>query len=95
MVKLSPNETDLVGEWMVVDGRVVGNEACERIDLLISEYLEHVATDASGWEQLYRDPEDGRYWELTYPRSWMHGGGPRRLTCLTPEEAQAKYGVVR
>jgi hypothetical protein len=91
MAKLQPNETDLIGEWKVVGGKVVGNEACERIDLLTSQYLEHIAV--GNWEKLYRDPEDGRYWELTYPHSDWHGGGPPRLTCLSEEEAQTKYGV--
>ena len=93
MVKLQANETVLIGEWQSVGDRVVGNEACERIHLLTSQYLERVATDASGWDKLYRDPEDGRYWELTYPQSEMHGGGPPRLTCLSREEAQTKYRV--
>ena len=93
MVKLQANETVLIGEWQSVGDRVVGNEACERIHLLTSQYLERVATDPSGWDKLYRDPEDGRYWELTYPQSEMHGGGPPRLTCLSREEAQTKYRV--
>ena len=93
MAKLQPNETDLIGEWKVVGVKVVGNEACERIYLLTSQYLEHVATDASGWDKLYRDPGDERYWELTYPHSDWHGGGPPRLTCLSREEAQTKYRV--
>ena len=93
MIKLQPDETQLIGEWKLVNGVVVGNEACDRIDLLTSEYLKHIATDASGWEKLYRDPEDGRYWEHTYPHSEMHGGGPPTLTCISAEEAKRKYGV--
>ena len=40
---------------------------------------------------LFRDPEDDRYWELTYPKGELQGGGPPRLTMLTPEKAHAKY----
>lgn len=92
MIKLQSNKTDLTGEWKLVGGKVVSDEACERINLLTSQHLEHIAV--GNWEKLYRDPEDGRYWELTYPHSDWHGGGPPRLTCLSEEEAQTKYGVV-
>jgi hypothetical protein len=39
------------------------------------------------------DPDDGRYWERTYPQSEKHGGGPPQLKCLTFQEASKKYGV--
>ena len=54
--------------------------------------LIEITTDTSGWDVLYRDPADGRYWELTYPQSHMHGGGPPRLTHLSFEQAKTKYG---
>ncbi len=90
MMKLKPDETDLLCRWMVADGKVTGDETCERIQLLISQYLEKVA--GGGWEILYRDPDDGRHWELTYPQGEMHGGGPPRLTSLSLEQARMKYG---
>jgi hypothetical protein len=87
-------ESDLLGSWVVVEGKVTADPTAERIEALIYEGLEKIAVDATGWETLYRDPDDGRYWELTYPQSEMHGGGPPRLTCLSPERARAKYGEV-
>jgi len=56
--------------------------------------LAKVAITESGWETLYRDPRDLRLWELTYPQSEMHRGGPPmlRCLCLSLEEAKAKYG---
>ena len=42
---------------------------------------------------LYRDPGDGRYWELAYPNGEMHGGGPPSLIMLTEQEAKTKYGL--
>jgi hypothetical protein len=89
-MKLEPEETDLRCEWDVVDGKVIGNAVCDRIDHLVSQYLLQVA--GGGWETLYQDPYDGRYWELTYPQGEMHGGGPPRLTHLSDEQARAKYG---
>jgi Immunity protein 27 len=91
---LQPNETDLVGQWVVVGKRVVDGDPTEkRIGELIDRYLQKVtiSAESGGWDILYLDPADGRYWELTYPRSEMHGGGPRRLTNLSIAAATAKY----
>jgi hypothetical protein len=94
MGQLQPQETDLVGEWVLSEGRVVGDATNDRIKRLVSECLEELATDESGWEILYRDPQDGRLWELTYPLGWLHGGGPLRLSNLAREQAREKYGDV-
>ena len=51
---------------------------------------EKVATDSSGWDILYKDPRDGRFWELTYPDSSFHGGGPPRLENFSATEAGSK-----
>jgi len=91
-MKLEPEETDLQCEWEIVDGKVVGNAVCNRIDHLISHYLLKVA--GGGWETLYQDPYDKRYWELTYPQGEMHGGGPPRLRHLPTAEAKAKYHII-
>ena len=40
---------------------------------------------------LFVDEADGRYWELTYLHSGMHGGGPKRLSTLSREEAVLRY----
>jgi len=55
------------------------------------ERLEKLATDASGWLSLYRDPATGRLWELSFPSSEAHGGGPRQLAPITEPEAKARY----
>jgi Immunity protein 27 len=89
-MRLRPEETDLLGKWEVVGGNVIADTTSQRIRVLTTRYLEKVA--GGGWETLYRDPDDGRYWELTYPHGEMHGGGPPRLTYLSHEQAKAKYG---
>ena len=53
--------------------------------------LEKLGHDASGWEALYRDRATGALWEVTYPYSEMHGGGPRRLSEIAPSDAATKY----
>ena len=44
----------------------MADEVTKRIQQLVRDYLKKVATDRTGWEVLYRDPGDGRYWELSY-----------------------------
>jgi hypothetical protein len=92
MAELGPEEVDLRGDWRVQKDRsVVADTTEQRIEWLIAQKLQRIANDWSGWETLYRDPRDGRLWELTYPQSEMHGGGPRRLHVLSREEAVRKY----
>jgi glutamine phosphoribosylpyrophosphate amidotransferase len=38
-MKLKPNETDLLGKRVVVDGSVVGDTTTERIESLVEEGL--------------------------------------------------------
>lgn len=90
-MKLQPHETDLVGKWIAEGGKVRADSTCERIKQLVAHSLQQVATDKSGWDVLYRDPLDGRYWEHTYPHGEMHGGGPPRLSVIGAEQARAKY----
>ena len=85
-----PGETELRGRWVVTGNEVSADETAERIRALTSGHLQKVATDNTGRETLYRDPCDGRYWELTYPLSEMHGGPPT-LRTITPEASAAKY----
>jgi hypothetical protein len=88
-------ETVLTGRWLVQDGQARPDAICERIEWLISHHLRKVAdrTQSGAWETLNRDPNDGRYWERTYPQGEMQGGGPPQLRCLTSDEAKRKYGA--
>jgi hypothetical protein len=90
---LCKNETELRGTWLARDGRVVADAACKRIEWLTKNRLEKIGADSSGWDVLYRDPRDGRWWELTYPQSHRHGGGPPMLVAIPGATAQSKYGV--
>ena len=36
----------------------------------------------ANWALLYRHKITGELWDVTYPQSEMHGGGPRRLRRL-------------
>lgn len=79
MKEISPEETNIEGQWLSSDNGINVDEVCKRIEWLTSEVLEKIGVDASGWETLYQDPKDGRKWVLYYPHSGLHGGGPPAL----------------
>jgi hypothetical protein len=91
--RIEPHETEIVGNWIATNGRVEADEACRRIWALVHGHLTKLATDSSGWEALYRDPSDNRFWEHTYPLGHMHGGGPPTLRMVSAEVAKAKYSL--
>jgi hypothetical protein len=85
---------------VLVEGTVVGkggnlvpNEAGIIIRHLLEAHLVKIASREGGWTTLFLNPLDGEYWELTYPRSELHGGGPRQLTPLTTEEVRQFYNL--
>jgi hypothetical protein len=90
-MRLKPEETVLVGKWRAIDKRVVVDANTIRILKLVSAELVPLGSAGDGLTTLYRDPHDGRLWELTYPDSELHGGGPPTLTCVSKEYAHAKY----
>lgn len=91
-MKIRADETAIRGSWAQSGKDVLADDACRRIDELVQTYLEKIGHDASGWDALYRDPADGRYWELVYPESDLHGGGPPTLLNTSPDHARSKYG---
>ncbi len=90
--RIASHEREIRGQWTMVRGHVQADANCHRIEDLVSHHLREVGRDATGWNQLFIDPDDGRYWELTYPESELHGGGPPRLTVLGEDDARSKYG---
>ena len=88
---IQPSETAILGQWVNLAGRFVPDECAMRIDDLISNFLVRVAERDGGWTTLYRDPHDGRLWELTYDDSQSHGGGPPSLRILDPVQARIGY----
>jgi hypothetical protein len=84
-------ETELIGAWVVQDGHVNSDQTGRRISSLVREKLRKVGVAGGGWEILFQDPQDGRLWELTFPRGEMQGGGPRALRLVREEDARRKY----
>lgn len=91
MTPLAADERELVGSWTVKRGHVAKDDVTIRIEWLVSHVLQRLASDASGWDTLYRNPSDGKLWELIYPQSEMHGGGPPLLRIVSPATARDKY----
>lgn len=93
--KPQPHETSITGSWVHENGAVKADDVCERIEYLKSSYLRRVGVskEFGDWMVLYQDPEDMRYWALTYPQSEMHGGGPPALMNISKEEANSKYQI--
>jgi hypothetical protein len=90
-MKLTPTETILTETWVLNNGMVESDEVGKRIQWLISECLKKITTHENGWNVLYQDSDDKRYWELTYPNSGWHGGGNRQLIHISNEEVKNKY----
>jgi hypothetical protein len=90
-MKILKSETVITGGLIMREGKVLGDENCERIDELRRTHLKYLCHDASGWDKLYYDPDDGRLWEFTYPQSHLQGGGPPQLQFIMVEEARKKY----
>ena len=91
-MRIRAEENEIAGGWTNAQGHTEADDNCNRITELTSKFLREIARDSSGWDTLYVDPEDGRFWELTYPNSEMHGGGPPHLKCLSRTEVREKYG---
>lgn len=89
--KLKSTEANLVGRWTLIDGVMIQDEVCERVQWLTNEVLQELCVDGDNWSALYRDPSDDRLWELTYPQGYMHGGGPPALHVISETDAKQRY----
>jgi hypothetical protein len=92
---LDNNESILVGNWIEKGGTVIQDSICKRIHWLTKSHLEQLYVDGENWSALYKNPDDGIYWELIYPKSYMHGGGPPTLQKLSERDAYKKYNIAK
>jgi len=90
-MSISKSETKLVGQWFFENGSLKKDATTIRVESLVETYLQLVTKSRLGWDTLFIDPYDGRYWELTFPFSQMQGGGPPCLTSISLEEVERKY----
>jgi hypothetical protein len=94
IMKLTNLQNKLMGKWIYQNDTIQKDIITQQIEWLISNHLKKIAIDKMGWEVLYIDPDDNRFWELTYPQSEMQGGGPPALINISKEEAEAKYSLI-
>jgi hypothetical protein len=93
MMKLKSDETELRGSWSFINNEMIADEICERIESLVSSQLIFICDDNGGWRKLFQDPDDYRYWELSFPESYLHGGGAPLLRNLQIEEAKLIFNI--
>jgi len=91
---IQSNESKICGKWVSEDGKLVADVTTKRIYHLVEKELVEVARAEDGWSVLYLDKRDDRYWELSYPDSDQHGGGPPCLESLSRDVALAKYKLL-
>jgi hypothetical protein len=53
-MEINPDEVEIIGSWVMVNGRMTEDDQCHRITFLIDAKLQHVAAAKDGWEKLYR-----------------------------------------
>lgn len=94
MKDLQPHETNVIGRWREDGLTLKPDDNCIRISYLVDNVLIPIASNDGGWTRLFRNPNDGRLWELTYPESELHGGGPPSLINIAKSEVIAKYGDI-
>ena len=92
-MKLRPDEIRLQGSWTFENNEIKKDNIALRIDYLKDDYLIRVGTDDSGWDILYQDPSDNRYWELVYTDSEIQGGGAPLLQNLSIDSVRKKYHI--
>jgi hypothetical protein len=92
VIPIKAEETVLQGYWLDTGNSVATDSNWERIVRQTGEYLEFLASAGDGREQLYRDPADGRLWELT-PVDPNLPAGPPLLQVIAPSRAEENYAV--
>lgn len=90
-MKIEEFETRIVGNWIFNGQKMFADDRCSRIERLIRCHLQLISTEESGWQKLYQDPDDKRYWQLRFDHSEMHGGGPPSLIMLSETEVKNLY----
>lgn len=90
---LGIDEQILVGSWLDKQGRMEMDEVSARIEFLIRNRLDRIGASGDGWDVLFVDRNDGRFWELSYPDSASHGGGAPILKVIDAAAVKKKYGL--
>jgi len=88
---IAPDEFEILGGILRKGNQIKPNANSLRISALRHNLLKKIAASAEHYSVLYRDPNDGRYWELISANPEGHGGGGKSLTFISDNEAKVKY----
>ncbi|WP_294736641.1 Imm27 family immunity protein [uncultured Flavobacterium sp.] len=92
-MEIQSNETELIGGVIYTEVEMIYNETVTRINKLVKNYLVKIGTDKTGWEILYQDPKDKRYWGMVFPQGDLQGGGVPSLVNISEEIAMLKFNI--
>ena len=73
---------EIIGKWTFNDGKIVADSNCDLIDSMIKNDLKQIEISEDNWTRIYKH-SNGSIWKLTYPESYLQGGGPPCLTRVT------------
>lgn len=90
---ISADEQIIKGKWLFENHEIRKDANSMRIEWLIKNHLKWISKDTSGWLNLYKDPDDQRYWELQFEDSDFHGGGPPTLICISADAVAKRYNI--
>ncbi|NVK73288.1 MAG: hypothetical protein HWE24_07400 [Oceanospirillaceae bacterium] len=74
-------DIEIIGKWTFENGEMIPDDNCRRIEKMLQNELIVLESSKEGWTKLCED-KNGTLWELTYPESHLHGGGPPKLRRL-------------
>ena len=78
---MTPSE-DLRDVWCFENGKMTVRGDAAAIDGMLAKKLDKIKVDPINWIVIFRHRDTNQLWELSYPQSELHGGGPRRLRLL-------------
>ena len=88
---IAPEETEIIGNWVYSDDKIEDDFNSKRIDYLTNNVLTDILVHDNGWNRLFVDERDNRYWELHFRNSELQGGGPKSLVVLDKAEVLRRY----
>ena len=64
-------ETEIIGKWILSDGKILPDKNCDRIEWLVNQKFYKLVIKYE-WEILYLDRVDGRYWDKVFFESELN-----------------------
>jgi hypothetical protein len=72
---------EIIGKWSFENGEIIPDDNCHLIEKMLQNELKELESIQDSWTKIYEE-QNGTLWELTYPESHLHGGGPPKLKRL-------------